>query len=224
MKAAPALLLCVACWAASIGVLSRWETFEGQTEFMSVLPSMTARGLAAGFENLLADGLYVNFVIYFGKHLRRDKAYHNVHPVLDLITDLDPRFEGAYAMGALALGDNGDVDASEALWNKGVAANPNNWSMAYQAGMNLFLFATKPDQYDRAAKLFGKAAALPGATPTARFMQGRCYDVGQRKDLAAMVWRKTYLKAASAEERTVAERSLKRLGVPLPDVSLPVHL
>jgi tetratricopeptide (TPR) repeat protein len=183
---------------------------------MSTPPAHTARLLSVGYANIAADVLFVNFVIYFGKHLRRDKAYHNVQPVLDVITDLDPHFEGAYVLGALALGDNGEVDASEALWNKGVALHPTSWRYAYEAGINLFLFASTPAQYERAAKLFGQAAAIAGAPPEARYMQARCYDYTHRRDLAIAVWRNTYLTAPTPEERAVAERSLKRLGEPLP--------
>ncbi|MDB5096147.1 MAG: hypothetical protein JWM80_568 [Cyanobacteria bacterium RYN_339] len=216
MKSLGLIGLAVLCWAGGIGTLSRWEAGEVQTEYMSVPPTATARLLGAGYVNMAADALYVNFVVYFGKHLHRDKAYHNVKPVLDLITDLDPSFEGAYNLGALALGDNGEVDASGALWDKGVAAHPDSWRYAYLAGMNMFLFATKPEQYERAAKLFEKAATLPGAPREARFMQARCYDYTSRRDLAIAVWRNTYLAAATSEERAVAERSLKRLGAPLP--------
>lgn len=216
MKQAAALVLSVLLWGASLYPLTQWARHEGPTEYMSVPPVHTARILAAGADNLFADALYLGFIDYFGKHLRRDKAYHNVKPVLDLITDLDPLFEGAYLMGALALGDNGDVDASEALWNKCVRFRPYDWRIAYEAGMNLFLFASRPDQYERAGKLFARAASLHGAPKEARFMEARCYDVGQRRDLAIAVWRNTYLTAASSEERAVAERTLKRLGVPLP--------
>lgn len=221
MRRLGTLALAVACWAGGIGALTRWEAHGSETEYMSTPPAATARFLGAGYLNIAADMLYVNFVVYFGKHLRRDKAYHNVKPALDLITDLDPHFEGAYMLGALALGDNGEVDASAALWDKGVAAHPQSWRYAYEAGMNLFLFATTPAQYDHAAALFRKAAALPGAPPEARYMEARCYDLTSRRDLAITVWRKTYLEATTAEERAVAERTLKRLGVPLPAASLP---
>jgi tetratricopeptide (TPR) repeat protein len=216
MKHLGMLALAALCWAGGIGALQRWESFETQTEYMSVPPATTAKLLSAGFTNIAADALYVNFVVYFGKHLRRDKAYHNVKPVLDLVTDLDPKFVGAYSMGALALGDNGEVDASEALWNKAVAANPGDWKVSYAAGINLFLFATKPEQYARAAELFRLASEQPGCPPVAKFMQARCYDYTGRRDLAIAVWQRNYLQAGTAEERAVAERSLKRLGVPLP--------
>jgi hypothetical protein len=119
-------------------------------------------------------------------------------------------------MGALALGDNHQLEASEALWDKGVRLHPQSWRYAYQAGMNLFLFATKPDQYERAAKLFGHAAEQAGAPREARYMQARCHDYTSRHDLAIAVWTKTYLEAGTTEERAVAERSLKRLGAAIP--------
>ena len=218
MRGLGLVALSLGCWLGSLGALFRWDGLEGAKEYMSIPPAETVRVLGAGFENISADALYVNFIVYFGKHLRKDKAYYNLAPVLDLITDLDPHFQGAYLMGAMALGDNGDVAASEALWDKGVRLNPDNPDFAYNAGMNLFLFATKPDQYERAGKLFAYCSKLKGAPIVARFMEGRCYDVGQRRDLAIKVWSDTYVHASSAEERAVAERTLKRMGAPIPVV------
>lgn len=219
MKGVAVVLLSVACWGASLGALNRWQALESDKEYMSIPPVTTARAMCAGFDNLAADAFFINFIVYFGKHLHRDKAYFNLKPTLELVTDLDPKFGGAYLMGAMALGDNGQVDDSEALWNKGLAANPTDFNMTYNAAMNLFLFATKPAQYQRAGVLFGRAAGLPGA-PTnpnvAKFMEARCFDVGQRRDLAINVWKKTYMSPSSDEERQVAARTLKKLRVPLP--------
>lgn len=216
MRAMWRVLAAVACFGGAIGMLRVHDGLKGGLDYMSVPAVGTTRMLVAGFENMAADGLYLQFVHYFGKHLRDKQKYYNIYPVVALITDLDPHFEGAYVMGAMALGDNGQAEDSEAIWAKGVAHNPTSWSFAYQAGMALFLFGDTPEQYMRAAALFRKAASLPGARPEARFMEARMYDVANRRALAVAVWTDTYLHAPSAEMRGVAERTLKNRHIPLP--------
>lgn len=196
-----------------------WEAQHAPTEYMSLPAARTMRTLGAGYDNMLADGLYLQFVNYFGKHLMRDRTYHNISPVLDLITDLDPKFAGAYYLGSLALGDSGRLDDMHRLLAKSVAASPESWTVAYDAGMTTFVFAEKPDEYMRAAAYFKQAAAHPDAEPKAAFMLARAYHVSDRRDLVIQIWLDLYNRAPTREAREVSARSLRRLGVPLPGES-----
>ena len=206
-------------FGGSLGALRLYDGKMDKIEYLSIPARVTTHALSAGFENIVADGLYLQFIHYFGKHLRSKQKYHNVYPVLDLVTDLDPQFEGAYVMGAMALGDNGEADAAETLWAKGVRANPAKWQYPYQAGISLFLFGNRHDQYLRAAELLGQAAALPGAPPEARYMEAKMYHDTARGEMAVAIWKDLYLNSPSAEERGVAERTLRKLKVPLPEHS-----
>lgn len=222
MKGLLGIAAAAALFGASLGMLRLYDGSMTKIEYLSIPPAVTTHALAAGYENIAADGLYLQFIHYFGKHLRAKQRFYNVYPVLDLVTSLDPHFEGAYLMGAMALGDNGQVDESENLWSKGVRANPGEWRFPYQAGMSLFLFGNRNDQYLRAAELFRAAAALPGAPPEARYMEARMYQVTSRREMAIKIWADTYLNSPSEEARGVAERTLKRMGVPLPRRAEPV--
>lgn len=208
--------LALVAFAAGHVAARAWREAIGTRSFLSAPPTVSARASAGAFRNWAADLHFLNFVVYFGRNLRTKERSINLQPVLDLITDLDPRFEAAYVMGAMALGDGGQVDEAEALWAKGLAANPGQWRWPYQAGMNLFLFGNRPEQYLRAASLFAKAAALPGAPASAKYMEGRMYDVSLRKSMAIRLWMDLYLRAPRPEDRAVAARSLARWQVPLP--------
>lgn len=221
MRAWKGLAAAFGLFGASLGMLRLYDTSMSKIEYLSIPAAVTTHALAAGYENIAADAFYLQFIHYFGKHLRAKQKFYNVYPVLDLATNLDPRFEGAYMMGAMALGDNGQVDEAETLWNKGVRANPGDWRFPYQAGMSLFLFGNRNDQYLRAAELFRAAAALPGAPPEARYMEARMYQVTSRREMAIKIWADTYLHSPSEEARSVAERTLKRMGVPLPRREAP---
>ena len=211
-------LALVGLYGASIGAMRGWEAHHPVTEYLSVPPASTIRTLGAGFDNMVASGLYLQFVNYFGKHVARDRVYHNLMPVLDVITDLDPKFAGAYYMGALALGDNGQMQDLETLLAKSVKAMPDDWRVAYDAGMSLFVFADTPEEYMKAAAYFKRAASHPEAEPKAAFMEARAYHVSDRRDLVIRIWLDLYQRSPSKEAREVAARSLRRLGVALPSV------
>lgn len=206
----------LAFFMGSIGALNKWQQTMTTTEYMSVPAPSTARAMAGGYENLMANVLYLQFIHYFGKHMRWKQKFYNLYPVLDLATTLDPRFEGAYVMGAMALSDNGQVDAAEVLWQKAADAMPERWDIHYQAGMSLFLFAERADQYVRAAKLFHRASELPGAPPVCQYMEAHMYSKTNRREMAVKIWEDTYLHSPSKEAREVARRSLEKFKAPIP--------
>lgn len=210
------LLAAVGLYCAAIGAMRGWEANHKETEYLSLPPAKTMRSLGAGYDNMLADGLYLQFVNYFGKHMARDRVYHNMFPVLDMITDLDPKFAGAYHMGALALGDGGRMTDLQALVAKSVAAMPDDWEVAYDAGMAVFVFAEQPQEYMVAASYFKRAAAYPNAEPKAAYMLARSYHISDRRDLVVQIWLDLYKRAPTKEAKVVAARSLQRLGVALP--------
>ena len=96
-------LIAVMLWGASVSMLQHWDESRGMTEYLSVPPARTAKAIGAGYDNIVADSLYVQFIYYFGRHMRRDREFHNMAPVLDLVTVLDPQFHDAYFMGAMAI-------------------------------------------------------------------------------------------------------------------------
>jgi hypothetical protein len=206
-------LVAILSWGCAVGALKAWERSSGPLEYMSVPPAALAQALSAGYSNMAADALYLQFVNYFGKHLDRDRIYHNVEPVLMLAAHLDPHFTGIYEMGALALGDSKQWNQLKALWDQGLRANPTDWRFAFDAAMSLFVFGNKPEHYMTAAHYFKRASELPGAPLIAHYMEGRMYDVSGRKNLSIRLWINTYQHASSPEERTVAVRWLKYLGV-----------
>jgi tetratricopeptide (TPR) repeat protein len=215
-RAGIAAVAALGLYGAAIGAMRGWEANHPVTEYLSVPPSGTLRLMGAGYDNMAANGLYLQFINYFGKHLARDRAYHNMWPVLDVASDLDPRFKGLYQMGAMALGDAGRMADLQALMAKSVKAFPGDWEMAYDAGMAIFAFAEKPEEYEVAATYFKRAADHPQAEPKAAYMLARTYHVAERRDLVVRIWLDLYKRSPNREARTVAARSLERLGVRLP--------
>ncbi|MEB3196916.1 MAG: hypothetical protein VKP62_06890 [Candidatus Sericytochromatia bacterium] len=216
MRTLRRLGLLAALWGLAWGALQVHARLLDAVPPMSIPLARAVKRVATGFDNVVADGYFLAFIHHFGGSLRERRKVRQAAPVLELITDLDPHFEGAYVLGTLALGDAGQLEAADALWHKAVAANNRRWQLPYQAGMTMFLFGDQPDQYLRAARWFGRAASLPGAPPEARFMEGRMYQVTERRALAIALWRDIYLHDPRPTSRDVAARTLQAWGVPLP--------
>ena len=70
MNAAIRVVLAAALFGASFKALQRHERALEKTEYLSIPARSTVRSLAAGFENMTADIFYLQFIHYFGKHLR----------------------------------------------------------------------------------------------------------------------------------------------------------
>src|SRR5688500_17008747 len=102
-------------WAAA-GVLAAGSMVGAQLQLervpppvldvnmLFVPPDTLTKGLAAGYENMVADGLWLGLLQYYGDRVvRDDKRCVNLAPMFQLITDLDPQFWFAYWLGAWAL-------------------------------------------------------------------------------------------------------------------------
>ena len=201
------LALALACAVATFS-LRRWERVgDVQAGFLSVPPARLVELSAGGFDNLLADAFYLRFTTYWGYWLVHGRKFHNLYPLLELITHLDPDLHPAYEVGALALADSGDTAAAVRLLDQGAAGHPGDYWYPYQAGMMLFLYS---DHYALAAHYFGLAAADPNAHPAAAYFQARMYNQAHRRTDAIDEWIHIYYSGNRAMA-IVATKSLATL-------------
>lgn len=183
---------------------------------LSVPLKTLSRLAASGYENVLADALFLQFIQHFGGSVREKRKVQQALPALDLLTDLDPRFFGAYVLGTMALGDAQELAAVERLWDKAARALPGDWRVPYQAGMTLFLFGRETSHALKAARWFARASELPGAPEEARYMEARMYQEGARRQLAISLWTNIYRHDPRPTARAVAKKTLLEWGIALP--------
>jgi tetratricopeptide (TPR) repeat protein len=181
--------------------------------YLTVPPAPLGRAVA-GFDAAAADFHYIRFANYWGYQLVHGRHFQNLAPLVELITDLDPRFKPCYELGALALGDAGQPDEAARLLDKGARQAPDDYWYPYQAGMILFFYS---DDFVRAARYFEAAARKPNAPPEAGYMAGRMYQKSKRTDLAIRTWRRIYQEAKDRSIRQVAHNALIKLGIEVSD-------
>ena len=124
------------------------------------------------FDGLAADIYWIRSIQAYGRDLKdksRSDRFALVQPLLDLTTTLDPYFLIAYRFGAVFLALDppdgpGRADQAIQLLEKGLAADPNRWQLAHDAGfVHLFHTANFPaaaDWFERAAEMNPRAPWL----------------------------------------------------------------
>lgn len=100
--------------------------------------------LSMGNDGLMADALFVWSIQYYSQFDKTEKFLY-LEKVFDLITDLDPSYFDAYRMGALIMQVEAPGKPEEKkravtrLYDKGIAAMPDNWQLAETAAWDCYL-------------------------------------------------------------------------------------
>jgi hypothetical protein len=155
---------------------------EGEGTERVYLPSGSALRVASmGYHTVVADVLWVRAVLSFAD------IYAEIEPqdarwleaMLDSVAMLDPGWRTVYYHGGGMLRVIGDIDASDALFERGAAALPGEPYFVFSLAMNAYLYH---HDNEAAARYLDRAAAIPGApvwyrSASAGFMS----DSGQRQ-------------------------------------------
>jgi len=142
-----------------------------------------------GYRHLAADVIYLWAIQYYGHYEIQNRYVYLQKIFRDVITELDPNYIDPYWIGALIMSiEAKDLDMGLGLLDKGIAANPGEWILPYMAGWECY----HARRYDRAARYFDMAIAVPGSPPVIR----RAY--------AAMFQRLGDLRAALAAWGNIA--------------------
>jgi tetratricopeptide (TPR) repeat protein len=128
------------------------------------LPSgQTLRATAFGQRLLLADLYWLKTVMYVGESmLAPERGWDALHPLGEIVTDLDPRFGYAYQIiGSNLSGLAHQVPESNRLLEKGMRNVPDRWTLPSLYAFNKFFYE---DDYATAAE-YARRAAEVGQRP-----------------------------------------------------------
>lgn len=208
----PAIVLAVAALmllAASVGLrldlAQRHDERAAVREQLRALPrGEFVKPLLLGYHHVTADLLWLNIVQVLGEREVRQADYEWLFHALDVVTTLDPHYIYAYDVGGVVLSElAGRVDWSNALLEKGVAANPEAWRLPFQLGFNAFFHQ---QAYVRAADYMAMAARLPGRPAYVPELAARLYVEGQQPRLALDFLEAMERQTKDAQVLTVLER------------------
>jgi hypothetical protein len=193
----------------------RWEFTQRHDAMTDVrtqlrlLPNGTlVKPMVLGYHHVAADLLWLNIVQVLGEREVRQADYKWLFHALDVATTLDPHYVYAYDVGGVVLAElAGRVDWSNALLDKGLAANPEAWRLPFQLGFNSFFHQ---QNYIRAADYMAIAARLPGRPAYVPELAARLYVEGKQPSLAldfldVMEWQTDDAQVLAVLERRKSE-------------------
>jgi tetratricopeptide (TPR) repeat protein len=131
-------------------------------DVLHVPSSGAARIAALGHRTLVSDLYWLESVQYIGDPKAERRGWDRLFPLLDLVTDLDPRHGYAYQTGGIVLSAAGLLDESDAILQKGLEHGPPFWTFPYYLAFNAWFYR---GDYPRAAAYAEIAAKRPGASP-----------------------------------------------------------
>lgn len=166
----------------------------------------TIRVAASGFDETVADFLWIRAVLLFGDRFDSDRSQAWrlwLAGMLTTISTLDPAWPSVYHYGGAMLRVVGEVDASSTLFQRCTEAIPDDGWCAFSLGMNHYLYRKDVAE---AQRWIHEASQKPGApgwwSSAAARMTSSTGAIGTAID---------YVDSQLAEARTDAEREFLTL-------------
>ncbi len=130
---------------------------------VAYLPSGPAARVAAlGHRTFLSDLYWLQTVQYVGDPRGDERGFDKLLPLVDLVTDLDPRHGYAYQTAGIVLSAAGRLDESDRILEKGMAKGPPYWTFPWYLSFNHWFYR---GDYEKGAHYARLAAKVPGASP-----------------------------------------------------------
>ncbi len=175
------------------------------------LPSGTfLKGAALGYDEILADLLWIKAVGYFGGHARTDRNYTWLAHLLDVVTTLDPLYQYPYEFGGVILAaEVGDVDKSIALLKKGMKnvsiGDPRYWYFPFFLAYD---YMYHKNDYITAAHYLEQATKFPQSPTYLPRLVARLYANADSPEVA-VTFLQEMIKAT--EKQDLRDRLKERL-------------
>ena len=191
-----------------------WTPYEPEDSVLWIRSGDTAKRMALSYDNIVSDVYWIRAVIYYGGRHRAasHRSFDQLHPLLDLVTSLDPHFKVAYRFGALFLsepppGGPGQPDQAIALLERGIEQD-GAWEYYEDIG---FVHYWWRHDYVSAADWFKRAAARPGAPNWLLGLAATTLAVGGSRESSRQLWTQLLNDVDAAYIRNQAEHRLKQL-------------
>jgi hypothetical protein len=205
-------LLLVGALVAGAGLLHRgYRASRGSKSVDELLyyPSgVWVKQSSLGYETVAADLAWLRGIQYYGEHRQSDQRYDMIGHVMDIVSELDPRFIQPYVFGGFTLAQElKQPERGLALLEKGMRANPENWRLAFEVG---FLHYVCRHDYAAAGRYFALASRMPDAPDyVARFAAWSNQRAGNTA-MAILLWKRVDA-TGNKYMKEIARRELSRL-------------
>ena len=193
---------------ATLLLARRMDTGTLRPYDVGTLPSSTTlRWLSLGHPTLAANLLWLRAVQYIGEPRANERGWDRLYPLVDTITDLDPRHGYAYQIAGTLLPMYGFVAEANAILEKGTRALPDRHILPLLRSFNAF---QHEDDWATAGRYAAIAARTPGAPDHVRHYALAFYVKGKRADAAVDFLEQVLAATRDPETREAVEEQLRQ--------------
>ena len=221
-KTAVLLVVIIAGLTLSIS-LSRWidqnrvPLTAGVEDESLYLNGKTARRLSLAFNGLAADWYWMRSLQYVGRKIMKlpdtveldnlgQLQLHQLAPLLDTATTLDPQFLDPYEYAAVVL-PSVNKDEAIRITKKGIDANPNAWKLYQHLGYIYW----QQKNFQAAAEAYGRGAEIPGSPSFFPAMKARMLAEDGSRNTAREIYRQMFEQSTDDSIKEMARRRLMQL-------------
>ena len=203
-------LVCV--WKLQERVDAARATLQLDDDELALRSPAVMKKLSLEYAPLMGAIYWTRAVQYFGsKHQSHDQNLHQLWPLLDIATTLDPNLVVAYRFGAMFLSDApprgaGEPDHAVELLQRGLKANPEYWRF-YQDLGDVYYFDKK--DYLKASQAFEAGSRIPGTHPFMKIMAAKIAGEGESLETSFTLWLDIFQTSTNQEIRKNAEGHLR---------------
>ena len=168
------------------------------------------RVIALGYHTMVADLTWVRAVLLFAeaKHDKDSPENKLLAGMLRTVSVLDPHWRTPHFYGGGMLRVNGDIDASDEIYARGMAGLPNDPYFPFSLAMNAYLYRK---DVVRAARFLDIAAKVPGAPSWYAAAAGGVLDKDGRTSAALQYLREQIETSTDEASRTPLVRKYQRV-------------
>ena len=148
--------------AAALNLRLAGHALARPYDVLHVPSGPSARLAALGHRTTVSDLYWLSTVQYIGEPKADARGWDKLYPLVDLVTDLDPRHGYAYQTAGIVLSAAGRLDESDRILAKGVEKGPPYWTFPYYLAFNAWFYR---GDYATGARWAEVAARTPGASP-----------------------------------------------------------
>ena len=217
MKGWLAAGLVVVLGISSDGVLmalDRQRSAAVRAEELSYLPKGEYLKIAVlGYDQFAADLIWLKAVQHLGAARQSKGGFAWAYHVVNVVTDLDPKFLPAYLASGTILGVVAGLQyESIEILRKGMRENPEVWQLPYYIGYDYFYELCDPA---KAAPYFQAAARLPNAPSYLPGLAARMTVAGGDPGAALEFLQRLYGQTSDPRLREAIELKIKEVIVEL---------
>jgi tetratricopeptide (TPR) repeat protein len=201
-------LLAVALFAGAVGIAHRIRIAGERPYDVAFVPSAASlRWLSLGHPTLAANLFWLRAVQYMGDPRADERGWEKLRPLVEVVTDLDPRHGYAYQTTGNLLASSGRLADSNAILEKGTRNVPDRYILPFHRAVNAFMYA---GDYVDAGRWFEIASTTPGAPARLREYVVAMYAKGDRAEAAVSFLRHLQEEAQDDESRKAIDHQIRR--------------